>query len=175
MFHGYRWAAAFVTVLDRNAEEGLVRLKALVPPLKALAGFSGYSAARRLEQLLREIITVDDTWEYAIRFIALVVEKDQFKNIGLILHEIEEYINVHKGVLGVIVETASPPDGDFEQYLARMVQERTGASGVNIQIRIKPELLGGCRLQIGGFYIDASLKGQIAKMKADLEAEIFNE
>jgi F0F1-type ATP synthase delta subunit len=36
-----------------------------------------------------------------------------------------------------------------------------------------PELLGGYRLRIGGFYIDASLKGQVEKMTSDLETAVL--
>jgi F0F1-type ATP synthase delta subunit len=63
-------------------------------------------------------------------------------------------------------------DSGFEAELARLIREKTGAANVKMKTSVRPELLGGYRLRIGGFYIDASLKGQLAKMKADLEAVI---
>jgi F0F1-type ATP synthase delta subunit len=35
--------------------------------------------------------------------------------------------------------------------------------------RVLPELLGGYRLRTGGYYVDASLKGQMNEMKTMLE------
>jgi len=49
-----------------------------------------------------------------------------------------------------------------------MIKEKTGASDVKMKTSVKPELLAGFLLRIGGFYIDASLKGQVESMKADL-------
>jgi F0F1-type ATP synthase delta subunit len=194
VFHGKRWAVAFLTTLGDNAGEGVMCLKALVEPLKGASGvLFGYSAARRLETMLRDSCTAvkgitfnintntfnantdafnSDALEYVIRFITLVVEKNQFRNIDLILRKIEESLDAKNGILGVSVESASPMDDVFEKELRRRIIARTGAADIKIKTLLSPALLGGYRLRVGGYYIDASLKGQIEKMKADLEASI---
>jgi F0F1-type ATP synthase delta subunit len=194
VFHGNRWAVAFITTLGDNAGEGFICLKALVKPLKGATGvLFGYSAARRIEAMLRgscvaiKGITFNvnadafngntDAFnaialEYVIRFIALVVEKNQFRNIDLILGKIEESLDAKNGILSVSVESASPMDDVFAGELRRRIIARTGAADLKMQTVLAPALLGGYRLRIGGFYVDASLKGQMEKMKADLEADI---
>ena len=42
-----------------------------------------------------------------------------------------------------------------------------------MQTMIVPELLDGFRLCMGGYYIDASLKGQMTMMQAELESAIL--
>jgi F-type H+-transporting ATPase subunit delta len=201
VFHGNRWAAAFITTLGDNAGEGFVCLKAMVNPLKSATGLLlGYSAARRLETMLRGScaavkgitfnintsafnINTDafngnanafnaSVLEYVIRFITMVVEKNQFRNIDLILHKIEESLDAKNGILSVCVESASPLDEVFEEELRRRIIARTGAAELKMTTLLVPALLGGYRLRMGGFYIDASLKGQMEKMMADLEADI---
>jgi F0F1-type ATP synthase delta subunit len=49
-----------------------------------------------------------------------------------------------------------------------MIKEKTGASDVKMKTSVKPELLAGFLIRIGGFYVDASLKGQLEAMRADL-------
>jgi F-type H+-transporting ATPase subunit delta len=110
--------------------------------------------------------------EYAIRFICLLVEKNCFRYIDSLLHKIEQELDEQKGILALSLEAADPLDSGFEKKLAQMIKERTGAAGVTMKTSVKPELLGGYRLRLGGFYVDASLKGQIEKMKSDLEAVI---
>ena len=174
MFHENRWAAAFVAMTGENSE-ALACLKALVPPVKAIPGvLFGYSDSRRLEKLLREGANTagysGTGIEYAIRFIALLVEKNHFRHIDSIIKEIEELVNKQNGVLAVTAESASELDSAFKEKLRRQIQDISGAVKVNLDTRLVPELLGGYRLRFGGFYIDASLKGQLKKMKADLAA-----
>jgi len=172
VIHANRWAAVFITVLGDNAAEGLLCLKAMVQPIKTVSGaLFGYSAARRLEKLLRESAgTQDITVEYAIRYITLLVAKNQFKHIDMILQKIEERIDERAGTLAVTIEAASPLDKAFEQELRRRILEQTGAANVKMKTRMVPALLGGYRLRAGGLYVDASVKGQMDKMRAGLEA-----
>jgi len=172
VIHGNRWAAVFITVLGDNAAEGLLCLKAMVQPIKTVSGaLFGYSAARRLEKLLRESAgTQDITVEYTIRYITLLVAKHQFKHIDMILQKIEERIDERAGTLAVTIESASPLDSVFEKELRRRIVERTGAADIKMKTRLVPALLGGYRLRAGGLYVDASVKGQMDKMRAGLEA-----
>ena len=173
MIHGNRWAAVFITVLGDNAAEGLACLKAMAQPIKTVSGaLFGYSAARRLEKLLRESAGTqkDITVEYTIRYITLLVAKNQFKHIDIILQKIEERIDERAGTLAVTIESASPLDNAFEKELKRRILERTGAADIKMKTRLVPALLGGYRLRAGGLYVDASVKGQMDKMRAGLEA-----
>jgi F-type H+-transporting ATPase subunit delta len=173
VFHRYRWAGVFVNILDGNAEEGLGLLRVLVKPVKTIPGaLFGYAAASRLEKILLESSGgfAGDTQVYAhvIRFIVLLVQKNCFIHIDIIMQKIEELVDEQKGILAVTVESAVPINGDSEQELRQKIMERTGAKAVKMKLQIVPDLLGGYRLLIGGFYIDASLKGQIEIMQSAL-------
>ena len=176
MFHVDRWVGAFMAVSGENAESAFECLKAIAPPLKSVRGvFFGHNAAAELETMLRESVNAAEppvAVEYAIRFICLLVEKDCFRYVDVLLSGIEQRLDEQKGIIALSLEAASAVDSGFEKELARMIREKMGAAGVKMKTSVRPELLGGYRLRIGGFFIDASLKGQLAKMKADLEAVI---
>ncbi|MCL2763442.1 MAG: F0F1 ATP synthase subunit delta [Treponema sp.] len=174
MFRGNCWAVAFVGALGAEAAAGLACLQAMVGPVKSIAGAAfGYRNSRRLEKLLRESAGTSDTaCEYAIRFITLLLEKNVFKYVDAIIRNIEALINAQNGILAVTVESAEPLDADFENALREKILERTGAVRITMNTLLVPELLGGYVLRIGGFYIDASLKGQIEKMAVALRAGI---
>jgi F-type H+-transporting ATPase subunit delta len=159
-----------VNVLGDNAEAGLECLHALVPPLKKIPNLFGFTASCQLEKMLRNTDSSHSAAlpaaEYTIRFLTLLVQKNCFNHIDTIMQKIENIIDNKKGILPVLVETAA---GDVpEKELKRRIMETTGALNVKMKINHVPELLGGYRLRIGGYYVDASLKGQIEKMKADL-------
>ena len=177
MFLVSRWAESFLASSGTNAEEAFACLKALVPPIKPIQGvFFGNDAAGKLEKVLRECADSLEprsaepsaAVEYAIRFICLVVEKRCLKYVDLILSKIESILNEKNGILDLTVESAAPLESGFSQELAQMIKEKTGAASVSMKTCIRPELLGGYLLRADGFYIDASLKGQVDKMMTEL-------
>jgi len=175
MFHATRWAAAFLAVSGENAEGAFLCLKALSVPVKSVHGvFTGHGAAAELEKILRESVEVSaekkatPAVEYTIRFICLLVEKNCFRYIDVLLQKIEQKLDEQKGFLDLSLEAASPLDSGFEKELEQKIKEKTGASGVKMKTSVKPELLAGFLLRIGGFYVDASLKGQLEAMKVYL-------
>jgi F-type H+-transporting ATPase subunit delta len=185
MFHAEPWAAAFINVYGKNADEGLACLKALAAPLKPVsARLFGLQAAKRLEKMLCESvgdsglsggvatgISAKGPAGYAIRFICLMVEKNTFRRIGTVIERIEKRLDEQNGVLEMTAESAAPVDGAFEEELKKMIAGRTGAAGIKMKTRVVPELLAGFRLRYGGFFVDASLKGQLERMTADLAEE----
>jgi len=154
-------------------------LKTLAAPLKSVKGvFYGHSASVQIEKLIRESVSVsenegtDFALEYAIRYICLLVERNCFKYIDLLVKKIEQTLNEQKGILSVSVESAAAPDGGFEEELAQSIKQKTGVAAVKVKTKINPELLGGYLLRIGDFYVDASFRGQLENMKAELIAAI---
>jgi F-type H+-transporting ATPase subunit delta len=90
----------------------------------------------------------------------------------LLLQKIEQNLDEKNGILDITVETAAPVASGFEKDMAQMIKERTGASDVKMETRVRQELLGGYLLRIGSFYVDASLKGQLENMAAHLGENI---
>lgn len=178
MFHAERWAGAFLAVSGKNANEAFLCLGALSAQIKTVHGlFFGHNAGRyaaaKLEELLRDICPEETpATEYAIRFLCLLVERNCFRYIDRLLQKIERDLDAQNGILDVALETASPVGNGFEEELALMVKDRTGASGVKIKTSVRPELLGGYLLRMGSFYVDASLKGQLESVAAHLGENI---
>jgi len=172
MFSASRWARAFLASSDINAEEAFVCLREIALPLKPLLGvFSGREASEKLEKLLRDSTgeaEQDAAAEHAIRFICLMAEKRCLKYIDLVLQKIESILNKKNGILDLTIETASSMESDFTEELRQKIREVTGAADVKIKTGVRPELLGGCLLRMEGFYVDASLKGQVDKMTKEL-------
>jgi len=176
MFHAGRWAGAFLTVTGANADEAFLCLKALAAQVKTAQGaLMGHSASGRLEKILRESAAqaaVKDApaTEYAIRFICLLVEKNCFRYVSLLLQKIGQDLDARNGIVNAVVEAAVPVESGFEEELTLMIKDKTGAAGVKMKTCVRPELLGGYILRIGSHYVDASLKGQLESMAAHLGA-----
>ncbi|MDR2729354.1 MAG: F0F1 ATP synthase subunit delta [Treponema sp.] len=162
-----------MSVSGTDADEAFLCLKELTAQVKTVRGvLFGRCASEKLEKILRESAAsrAEETpaVEYAIRFLCLLVEKNYFRYIGLLLQKIEQNLDTQNRILDITVETASPVESGFEEDMAGSIKERTGAAGVKMKTRVRPELLGGYLLRIGCFYVDASLKGQLESIAAHL-------
>jgi F-type H+-transporting ATPase subunit delta len=111
-----------------------------------------------------------ETDEIALRFLLLLVRRGYFGHIEKIAERIGEELDDLRGVLRVCLESSSTPEEDFKKDLEAKLAGKTGARGVVFEVKTVPELLGGYRLRIGGEIIDASLRGLLKKMEADLAA-----
>jgi len=177
MFHAQRWASAFLSVSGKDANEAFLCLKALSAQIKNIHGvFFGRAASLELEKMLRESAASaaekNPAMEYVIRFLCLLVEKNCFRHIGLVLQKIEQNLDEQNGILDVTVESAAPVDSGFEKELSKMIKEKTGAADIKMKTCVRPELLGGYLLRIGSYYVDASLKGQLENIAARLGENI---
>jgi F-type H+-transporting ATPase subunit delta len=174
MFVPRRWAAAFVNATGGEAGEGFVVLGILSAWIKSLPGavFGSY-AAKRLEGLIAAGAEKTGAGEPEIlkkcsRFVCLLVKRDLFTHIDPVLREIEKILNEQKGILPVIAESALPMDGELEAFVTGELKKRKGAAELRLEKRLNPDLIGGLRLRIGDEVIDASLRGQLQRMAAEL-------
>ena len=174
MFHADRWAGVFLSVSMADADDAFLCLKAVAAQVKTMQGvLMGHSASGRLEKILRESATASavadaDATEYAIRFLCLLVEKNCFRYVNLLLQKIERDLDAQNRILNAVLEAAAPVESGFADELTLTIKDKTGAAGVKMKTCVKPELLGGYILRIGSHYVDASLKGQLESMAAHL-------
>ena len=163
MFQANRWAEAFLEMAGKETGAELEHLKTIVLPLKQISHrFSGQSTARRAQELLFNNTGAE--FEKTIRFLSIVISKNCFLHIDSIIKAIEKKFDEQCGILNVTVESAAALEKSFEDEIERIICSKTGASGIKLCVKPVPELIAGYRIYINGFFIDASLAGQLKKM-----------
>jgi len=181
MFSAISWAQAFINILenDDSIDEGFETLKAFTPFVKSLPGpVSGKSASEKLEALIRKGMAENtppasaSTFEAALRFIVLLVRKDRFRYIDLVIEKIKSLIDKRRSIIAASLECAFLPGVDKpieepdieESRIIDVIKKRTGAAGVELTKRLNPQLIGGYRLRIGDEVIDASIRSQLREL-----------
>ncbi|MDR2519366.1 MAG: F0F1 ATP synthase subunit delta [Spirochaetaceae bacterium] len=197
MFAKERWAAAFINTAACDLDNGLEALRLCARFAAAIPKpLSGRTDALALEKALRrsmERACVSGAGaEYACRFLCLLVRKGRFtpRNSKALLEEIERLKERKQNTLVVRLDSAFPLDEDVAAQvkerlrrasLRRASLRRAGARGaeagaeagaeeIRLITRVEPELLGGCRLQIGSRSIDGSLRFLLQNMGSYLQA-----
>jgi hypothetical protein len=173
MFAAGRWARAFLAACAGHEEEGLAALKAIGACVPAASWDAGSGAAERLGRALFGAAGFSDAGAgrlAACRTLVLLVRKGLARHLPELVREAQKIWEAENGILAVVLESAFPLEGEFVETLRRAVQEKTAARRIDVDLRLEPRLIGGCRLRVGAQCLDASLSGQLRKMAADLRA-----
>lgn len=109
-------------------------------------------------------ITVSDLYD---RFIQLVLDRKR-ENILLFM----AYIYIHlyredKHISRVLFSTAVPVSDEVKGHLQTKLKEETGST-IEFSGLVQPELIGGFRLRIGNYRIDASYATQLRDIRQRL-------
>ena len=169
MFSSNRWADVFMEAAGEDPIKALVCLKVFAAALKTVNDrLCGHNMAEKTENFLRKNIRGMPEAENIIRFICLLIEKNRFRYIDVLIERIEKLVDEKTGILDVTIESALPLESGFIEHMEETIKKTTGAEQIKIETKHTPEILGGYRLKIGGFCIDASIRGQLELMKTDL-------
>ncbi|MDR1058297.1 MAG: ATP synthase F1 subunit delta [Treponema sp.] len=172
-----QWALAFINRCSGTGgiDETLELLEVLIPVIKKIPGrLAGAALSKRVEKLVREGALKTGAGEglsvLCGRFLALLIQKNFFGRVDAVMEEIQKIADAKRGILPVYAESAFPLEGEEKRELIEGIKRISGAGEVRLESVVNPELLGGYRLRIGAELIDASIKGQLQKMAAELAA-----
>ena len=170
MFISARWAQAFMAACKDKKEEGFTVLAACAAIAPRLG--RGTLAARHLRQALYGSVGESPSAGVvsACGTATLLVQRGWARHIPTVLREAQKIYDKENEILDVRVDSAFPLDEVFTETLRARLREQTAAREVRIDLRLMPELIAGCRLHLGSDCFDASLRGQMRKMAADLHA-----
>ena len=101
------------------------------------------------------------------RFLNALLTRHRLGYLGEILAGLTEMVNAERGVVVATVQSAEPLSGDASQRLASVLASRLGKQ-VELDLNVNPKLLAGFVVRIGSNYYDASVKGQLDRLTADL-------
>ncbi len=126
-------------------------------------------AADAKKQVLQQIAG-NDLHPFFVNFLKLIVDKGRIVFVDSILRQYQELLrSLNKTVLAEVtsaVELSQEQQSSIREKVAKM----TGATHVELQTTLNPDLLGGVIIKVGSQVIDASLRGQIRRLSMQLSA-----
>jgi F-type H+-transporting ATPase subunit delta len=192
MFPYERWATAFIETAGSSGADGdgAVACKAGIDLLTLFSrlvknrdsSVFGLSAAKEADAFLATALgaagyggAADEAVsggigaersgiEAARAFLFILIKRGEFKQLPLLIAEIERLASERAGNLDVKVEIAASADAAELDALKAALKKRYGVSSVNIKQSVKPELLAGYRLTIGSDVEDYSLSGKMKQL-----------
>lgn len=173
-----RYAAALFALaqeqkkLDAVAGD-LTSLAALVKDSNAFAALC-YSPVipRRVKIKAVEALIKKMKWNATTaQFLKVLAENQRLAALPAIAEAFSLKLREHKGEMVAEVLTAAKLDASTEKSLTAHLSKYTGKT-VTLDVKQKPEILGGLTIRLGGVMIDTSISGKLNRLKEKLNQGI---
>jgi F-type H+-transporting ATPase subunit delta len=104
-----------------------------------------------------------------INFLKLLVERERIAELPHIALVLADMVDLRARRVRASVSTARPLAAEAKSALERAIQVRTGKQ-VQLDVKTDPEQLGGVVVKIGDLIFDGSVRGQLERIKKQLES-----
>jgi F-type H+-transporting ATPase subunit delta len=168
-----RYAKALIStaeeqgVLDqvRNDMENLLRILKSVPDLMQLLESPIISSSKKLEVLTT--IFEGKVQPLTISFFGLAVENKREEHLPGMARMYIDFYKHARGIRLATLKTAYPVDKETRDSLIKMIHEVFNTE-IELKEETDKELIGGFILQVENQQLDASVSGQLKKIKKQL-------
>lgn len=106
--------------------------------------------------------------EFLYRFITILVSKGRLSLLKLIADEVMSMDMMDKGEAEAVVTVAAGLDEASKKALGEVLNKITGKKKITITETVDASILGGVVAQVGSNLYDASVRGQLNKIKEQL-------
>lgn len=138
------------------------------PKLAAILASPSVGAAEKDALLTRLLEGRAD--ELTVKFLRLLNRNGRLELLGTILRQARELSNKRLNRRAVVVTSAVALDEGQRQELTAQLRERLGAEPV-VTFEVDPSLLGGLVIRLGDELHDASVRGQLRRLRRRLVEE----
>ncbi len=101
------------------------------------------------------------------KYISLLIKKGRLVLLESVNDEIKHKLLAEKGEIDAVATFAAPVDKGVKDELEAKLTKVIGKK-VNLREEIDPQIIGGVKVKLGSMLYDASVKGQLEKLKVSL-------
>lgn len=105
-------------------------------------------------------------------FLLLLVDRKRIAFLGQIVNEFKALLRVIDQVALAEITTALKLSRSQEDSIRDRVKAMTGARSVDLDVTVNPDLIGGVIIKVGSQVVDASIRGQLRRLKSSLTAGV---
>ena len=105
-------------------------------------------------------------------FLLLLVDRKRIAFLSDIFNEFKALLRVIDKVALAEITTALKLSRAQEDSICDRVKAMTSAQSVELAVTINPELIGGVIIKVGSQVVDASIRGQLRRLKSSLTAGV---
>jgi F-type H+-transporting ATPase subunit delta len=124
--------------------------------------FSPYFSSQEKKDGIAKVVEGGD--EHFVRFLELLAERHRMPVVFRIRRGLDRMWAEENKLLSVTITSAVELDDDLKDDLRKKIEDETGRK-VEFDSKVDPEVLGGLKLQVGNFVMDASVRSRLEKLR----------
>ena len=124
--------------------------------------FSPYFSSQEKKDGIAKVVDGGD--EHFVRFLELLAERHRMPAVFRIRRELDSMWAEERKLLPVTITSAVELDEGVQDDIRKKIEEETGRK-VEFDAKIDPDLLGGLKLQVGNFVMDASVRSRLERLR----------
>jgi F-type H+-transporting ATPase subunit delta len=124
--------------------------------------FSPYFSSQEKKDGVGKVVEGGD--EHFVRFLELLAERHRMPVLFRIRRDFDRMWAEEHKLLAVTLTSAVELDDDIKDDIRKKIEDETGRK-VEFDSKVDPELLGGLKLQVGNFVMDASVRSRLEKLR----------
>jgi F-type H+-transporting ATPase subunit delta len=105
-------------------------------------------------------------------FLLILVDRKRIAFLSEILKEFKALLRVIDQVALAEITTALKLSRAQEDSICDRVKAMTGAKSVDLEVTVNTDLIGGVIIKVGSQVVDASIRGQLRRLKSSLIAGV---
>lgn len=125
--------------------------------------------ANRFMDLKARLNIIDDLGakmgldEMVVNFLKILIQKGRIRLMPFVFKNYRTLMYSYQNKIEAVISTAKPLEEKIYKELSQALQEITGKTVVTTK-ELRPEVLGGISVRIGGEVFDGTVKAQLEKM-----------
>jgi len=103
-----------------------------------------------------------------LNFLKLLADRQRIGLLDAFLERLLELYRKQRNIALATVTSATALSEDQQADLLKKIQSLAGTNNLELNLKIDPNLIGGCIVNVGSKVIDASLSGQVRRLGLSL-------
>ena len=99
-----------------------------------------------------------------LNFLKLLADRKRIGFLDAVLDRMLELYRDQRKIALATVTTASALNEEQQSQLVKKIQSFAGTNNLELNLKVDPDLIGGCIIYVGSKVIDASLSGQVRRL-----------
>jgi len=110
--------------------------------------------------------------ETTFLFLDVIIRKKREPELGAICKEFVKFYNEHHNIQAVTLTSAQPLSEELVESIRSLLAEKTQKTIQIVQV-VQPEIIGGFRIKMDDYYLDASILAKINRLRTEFAHNVY--
>ncbi|MBQ8062549.1 MAG: F0F1 ATP synthase subunit delta [Clostridia bacterium] len=109
--------------------------------------------------------------DYTFNLLRVLLDKGRITEVPAIADDYQKFYHERHNVISMTITTAFEAEPELIEKISEKFRKQYDADAVKVETKVDPDLIGGAIIVIGDTMYDESVRGKLAALQAEINAE----